>query len=71
MKKTIDFQNMIGPSGKKWLVLGIIIILAVIIPLMGITVSIPPGQVGVVFSKFGDTPDVEGRFIVEKGEKGY
>ncbi|MGE0084881.1 MAG: SPFH domain-containing protein [Desulfococcaceae bacterium] len=36
-----------------------------------IMVSIDPGHVGVVFSKFGRTPPVEGRFIVEKGEKGY
>jgi len=36
-----------------------------------IMVSIEPGQVGVVFSKFGRTPAVEGRFIVERGEKGY
>lgn len=67
----MDILKTLGPRGKKTLVLAAIIILAVIIPIMGITVSIPPGHVGVVFSKFGDEPPVEGRFIVEKGQKGY
>jgi regulator of protease activity HflC (stomatin/prohibitin superfamily) len=33
-------------------------------------VSIPPGEVGVVFRKIGDDPAVKDRFIVERGEKG-
>ncbi|MEE4358908.1 MAG: SPFH domain-containing protein [Desulfococcaceae bacterium] len=49
----------------------IIIFLSGYVFLSSIMVSIDPGHVGVVFSKFGKTPEVEGRFIVEKGEKGY
>ena len=33
-------------------------------------VSIPSGEVGVVFRKIGDDPAVKDRFIVERGEKG-
>ena len=48
--------------------LGITVIL--IIYLFGAVVSIPPGEIGVVFVKIGKDPAVKGRFIVEKGEKG-
>ena len=70
MNKSV-IQGLVNSLGKKWIVAGVIVFMAVVIPLMGITVSIPPGHVGVVFSKFGAAPDVEGRFIVEKGQKGY
>ena len=53
---------------KGWIFPGAIVIF--IIYLSGAIVSIPPGEVGVVFVKIGKDPTVKDRFIVEKGEKG-
>jgi hypothetical protein len=43
---------------------------AIIIYLFGAVVSVPPGNVGMVFRKIGGDPAVKNRFIVEEGEKG-
>ncbi len=58
-------------SMKKLIVLGVIVLVIIIFPMMSFMKSISPGHVGIIFSKFGDAPEVEGRFIVEKGQKGY
>ncbi|MEZ4524320.1 MAG: SPFH domain-containing protein [Desulfobacterales bacterium] len=55
----------------KPVVFAIVFLLTGYVFLSAVMFSIDPGHVGVVFSKFGRTPAVEGRFIVEKGEKGY
>jgi len=56
------------PAGALFKLIGIAVVL--IIYLACSVVSIPPGKVGVVFTKIGKDPAVKGRFIVEKGEKG-
>lgn len=56
------------PKKTIWIILGVIIFL---IYLASSIVSIPPQHVGVVFVKIGKAPAIEGRFIVEKGYKGY
>jgi regulator of protease activity HflC (stomatin/prohibitin superfamily) len=43
---------------------------AIIIYLFGAVVSVPPGNVNMVFRKIGGDPAVKNRFIVEEGEKG-
>lgn len=47
------------------------IIIVLLIYLYGVMISISPEHIGIVFDKWGVKPKVEGRFIVEKGEKGY
>jgi regulator of protease activity HflC (stomatin/prohibitin superfamily) len=64
-------RNLKNLLGMKPVVMLIVAGLAGVVIFSSITVSINPGHVGVVFSKFGGKPDVEGRFIVEKGQKGY
>ena len=66
---TKNISEQINERMKKGRIfIGITVIL--IIYLCGTVVSIPPGEVGVVFVKIGKDPAVKGRFIVEKGEKG-
>ena len=58
-------------SNPKFVILSGFIGLFILLYMYGMVISISPGYVGVVFAKLGRTPKVEGRFIVEKGEKGY
>ena len=52
---------------------GIILVVLIVLGIYvaGAMTLIRPGYVGVVFAKLGRKPAVEGRFVVEKGEKGY
>ena len=47
------------------------VLILFLVYLYGAVVLVKPEYVGVLFSKMGSEPGVEGRFIVEKGEKGY
>jgi regulator of protease activity HflC (stomatin/prohibitin superfamily) len=62
-------KDVISKSANK-LFISIGVVVVVIIYLFGSIVSIPPGNVGVVFTKIGDASSYCGRFIVEQGEKG-
>ena len=65
----IRIKKVIPDLGKSIFILfGVAI--ALIIYFSAAVVSIPPGEIGVVFIKIGDDPAVKDRFIVEKGEKG-
>ena len=65
-KPVIDVIPKFGKYG--FTLLGVAIVL--IFYSFTAVVSIPPGEVGVVFRKIGDDPAVKDRFIVERGEKG-
>lgn len=64
-------KRISGLSKAKLFTIIAIIVCILLVPYLSFLVYIKPAHVGVVFSKFGDTPGVEGRFIVEKGQKGY
>jgi len=65
----VQVPEMIPKPGKKFFVF-VGVVLALIIYFLCAVVTIPSGQVGVVFRKIGADPVVKDRFIVENGEKG-
>ncbi len=68
------FDGKVGKivKGKgKWIVIGIAALVILIIFLTQVMYTVNEGKVGIIWSKFGVSPKVENRFIVEKGEKGY
>ena len=69
--KNLLTQLLVAVSKSKIIMMIVFIVIVKLLYLSSALVSIGPGKVGVVFSKFGKEPAVEGRFIVEKGEKGY
>jgi regulator of protease activity HflC (stomatin/prohibitin superfamily) len=63
------YKGRIPKMGKKVSVL--LIAAAIILIYIPVSVvSIPPGHIGVVFTRVGKDPQIKDRFIVEKGEKG-
>jgi hypothetical protein len=67
--KFTPVKNLIPNLGKHaFTLIGVAIVL--LLYFYSAVVSIPPGEVGVVFRKIGGDPAVKDRFIVEKGEKG-
>lgn len=62
-------QGFRGGKPRGWMAFGALLLLLGY--LWNCFYTVRPGYVGIVFAKFGAAPKVEGRFIVEKGEKGY
>ncbi len=69
--KSKIFQTVKGFAGKRPVFFIVVILIGLFMLFSSIVISIKPGHVGIVFSKFGKKPKIEGRFIVEKGEQGY
>lgn len=58
--------------GKKgWIIAGFCFLFFTVIIFPNVLYTVERNHVGIIFDKFGSKPSEEGRFIVEKGEKGW
>lgn len=70
-KKVVDGVKKIGFLKNKWTWIILVSLILGSIIFSNMLYNIKDNHVGIIFNKFGKQNMVEGRFIVEKGEKGW